>query len=364
MSKSTGKSAPAAKPAKATAASESSLEMSADMRIVGDNNTVLSKKAVAGTWDSPTPEEFLTHLGESLKAPPLERCIIRFLQDHQESGNILASRVTKSFKDGGMPESKVWGGADAVTFARDDELLDGPMGGYRNEGVKWASFGAPITFWHWPLGTSDMVSGSWCWEVTGNEDGDWDDAALTGLLTAVGAMTAYATRRLFKNGHPSKVWVVRVDEAGDDKGVDHTINGLKFTFHHRCALCGRGPPWVSYHDHVQCPLMGTMNKVREHLGYEPMHAEDGCVIRKDALRPMDVEKEYKELRKTLEDLEKRVKQCEQLIETLQGKKRKGGAAPDADAPPSKKQKKNKDASKEEKKAGPSKPKPGKGGGKA
>ena len=44
--------------------------------------------------------------------------------------------------------------------------------------------------------------------------------------------------------------------------------GLKFEARKRCAFCSISPPWSSYHDHAQCPYLGTLNKVRENLRIE------------------------------------------------------------------------------------------------
>ena len=44
--------------------------------------------------------------------------------------------------------------------------------------------------------------------------------------------------------------------------------GVKFTFIYQCRFCSIFPLWALYHNHIQYPYVGTLNKIRENLEYE------------------------------------------------------------------------------------------------
>jgi len=101
---------------------------------------------------------------------------------------------------------------------------------------------------------------------------------------------------------------------------------------YRCAFCMRGPPYADYHDHTQCPLVGTMNKIREQGGYSLIKVDDKALDLTLTKSTDDTERRVKTLETRMIDLEKRVLK----LEPKTAKKR---AASDADkSPPAKKKK--------------------------
>jgi hypothetical protein len=138
------------------------------------------------------------------------------------------------------------------------------------------------------------------------------------------------------NGKPTSVWTIRCTDADLDSCVDVvTQTGgkeTKWKLVKRCAFCMRGPPFADFHDHTQCPLVGTMNKIREQGGFSIIKVEGGALNLELVKSSDDTERKIKALETRVVELEKRVSK----LEPKTAKKR---AASDADkSPPAKKKK--------------------------
>lgn len=116
--------------------------------------------------------------------------------------------------------------------------------------------------------------------------------------------------------------------------------------------------WATPHDHVQCPYIGTLNKVRSHLGILPIKVEDGKLVLPRQKVPVNVEEQLKELFTKVADLDKRLAAVEKKPDP-KGKKREHPDDSPAKAQPAKKVKQEKG---EKEKKGGKKADKGKGEG--
>lgn len=174
-----------------------------------------------------------------------------------------------------------------------------------------------------------------------------------------------------KDSKPTNKYVLRIFQAnGFASGRGNfSAGGFNLVSTPRCGYCSRGAPFVKDHHHSKCPLVETMNKTRERLGYTKLEYKDQVWVRLDTKVAVD-------LSKVVEALGKRVGALELEVATLkkapqvQGKKRKGAEAAQAaeastsQAPPKKKAKKAKKGKKEEAPKPEAKAAKGKGKGKA
>ena len=128
--------------------------------------------------------------------------------------------------------------------------------------------------------------------------------------------------------------------------ADHTFEGGEFKWNPVCAFCFRGGSLDSPHTAEQCPLAGSINKVRAHAGYIPMERRGGEWVRVDTMVEMDVVKEVKELKAKVADLRKELdalkgqkgSKAKEVPKASSSKRKADAAAP---APPSKKSKTDK-----------------------
>lgn len=106
---------------------------------------------------------------------------------------------------------------------------------------------------------------------------------------------------------PTNRYMLRcLRDENPDKAVTLTIGGRKLLYAARCSFCMRSGPWGVAHDHSVCPLLVSMNKVRERAGYEPIVVSGGCVVRNDAKKTVNLQLSVGEVEKRLEQLEIRV----------------------------------------------------------
>lgn len=59
------------------------------------------------------------------------------------------------------------------------------------------------------------------------------------------------------------------------------------------------------HNHTECPLVGTMNKLREQAGFKPITVVDDTLLISNEKAFLDVEKVVKALKMRVDALEKR-----------------------------------------------------------
>ncbi|KAI0630913.1 hypothetical protein C8Q77DRAFT_1159630 [Trametes polyzona] len=168
-----------------------------------------------------------------------------------------------------------------------------------------------------------------------------------------------------KKDRASKRWAVRVAWKAPVEGIlgEHldfeAPGGLKSEACLRCAFCSISPPWSSYHDHAQCPYLGTLNKVREHLHVEhAMVLADNRIRLTCAQKPIELKVFLAEDKKWKAEIERKVGE---LTATLKGGK-KHKSADDAPGPskPAKMPKKEKREKAPGKQEGGSKDTKGKG----
>ena len=77
------------------------------------------------------------------------------------------------------------------------------------------------------------------------------------------------------------------------------------------ALCLERPKSSQFHDHVQCPLVGTLNKIRAQGEIKPLTFElGGMLVRSDEKVDLDVSKEVRMLKETVKSLADRLKKLE------------------------------------------------------
>ena len=79
----------------------------------------------------------------------------------------------------------------------------------------------------------------------------------------------------------------------------------------QCALCLERPKNGQFHDHVQCPLVGTLNKIRAQGELKPLtFGLGGMLGRSDEKVDLDVSKEVRLLKETVKSLADRLGKLE------------------------------------------------------
>ncbi|KAI0819761.1 hypothetical protein BC628DRAFT_1342022 [Trametes gibbosa] len=209
------------------------------------------------------------------------------LQVHPPSTVALVAKTKGATVCDGWDGGKAYVPCSFLVFpdTRLEAKVDKPVAGTRVVEYDHLILGEVRGFWPPPvqMATADGRA-SRCWEVTAptaGTDGKWEieEGALAELKEQVGGIAVVVFRLRNKKGKPSKRWVVRIVWGPQGNGVVaphldfEATGGIKFEVRLRCALCSISPPWSSYHDHAQCPLLGTLNKVRENLRYEHIRVE-------------------------------------------------------------------------------------------
>jgi hypothetical protein len=181
---------------------------------------------------------------------------------------------------------------------------------------------------------------------------------------------------------PTFAWGLRAAKEGGFAEEDVVVEQATLEWDPHCSFCGRGAPLESPHTHLKCPFVATQNKIRAHSDHLPLVIEDGIVVRKDELVPIDYSLTLRELRSAIASLQNRVDVLEKAAgvknkdtaeSSKEGKKdgKKGGANPGGDVKGSKKgkEKANESVQASGSTSGKEKPKPqgkkkgGKKGGK-
>lgn len=253
----------------------------------------------------------------------------------------------RSFKSGPFPKSDTLY-TTCLLWQRASELLEDEKGSFRFEGPDFISYGNPLAFWPPPMKRSGAYA-SKCWEF---EVADFSSEAAKTMMMALG-ITAGAVFRKCKphalltylladfitlvdeESTPLHAFYLRVVESDkevkDSFVLDIGDAKVELKYVPRCHLCGRGSLYNESHDAVQCPLLGTMNKVRAQQGLVPLTIKDGAVLRVDREVSIDAAKEIKKLRERVVALEDAVKKLSDVKGDKQ-KDAKGKRKADDSAP--------------------------------
>ena len=79
----------------------------------------------------------------------------------------------------------------------------------------------------------------------------------------------------------------------------------------QCALCIERPKSGQFRDHVQCPLVGILNKIRAQGEIKPLTFKlGGMLVRSDEKVDLDVSKEVRVLKETVKSLADRLEKLE------------------------------------------------------
>jgi len=134
--------------------------------------------------------------------------------------------------------------------------------------------------------------------------------------------------------------------VGSQEEIDlgHGVTG-KAVWAPQCALCLERPGGMGSHDHQQCPLVGTLNKIRQQGELEPLRFDHGVLQRQDEKIALDMPKEVRALKAIIALFEERLKKVEAHSAAAapnsgQGQKRKQESGGSPNAPPAKKNKGN------------------------
>lgn len=162
-------------------------------------------------------------------------------------------------------------------------------------------------------------------------------------------------------GRPTHTWYLKALGVPKEARCNDTVElGDELTGEYvgtmvyapQCALCLERPAGVPSHDHVQCPLLGTLNKLRAQGELQALtFSSTGALVRKDEKTDLDIPKEVRRMRDGYAGLASEVAKLKELVATLVAK---------GSAPPQGQGKKRKPE--EATQAGPSNAKKGKGGG--
>ncbi|KZT63147.1 hypothetical protein DAEQUDRAFT_770869 [Daedalea quercina L-15889] len=252
--------------------------------------------------------------------------VVRFFQELKYGSKAIIPRAIAGMEAEEYDPAIVFAGQHTAHFAQSELKGGDPTGSLRSDGIDHALMGKTVAFWPPPL-TSALVSGSasWAWEVEGDlEKSNWGlSKELWGKLKErLGDPEAVAFRVYTVKEKPTKRWIVRAPKAALSKAVDWTEGDTSIKFVHCCAFCSQSPPWAAYHDQKDCPVLKTINKVRDNEGFSPAVVdESGRIVLGREKKPIDIEALRKELLADIADLKKRVKTLEDK-DSQQGKKRK------------------------------------------
>jgi hypothetical protein len=78
----------------------------------------------------------------------------------------------------------------------------------------------------------------------------------------------------------------------------------------QCAFCLERPGGIGLHGHVQCPLVGTINKIRQQGELKPLTFSEGVLTREDEKVDLDVTKEVRAMKVAFALLQDRISKLE------------------------------------------------------
>ncbi|KAI9452943.1 hypothetical protein HD554DRAFT_2258452 [Boletus coccyginus] len=239
------------------------------------------------------------------------------------------------------------GALDSWTRKDDAKMLEEAKGvHHRYQGADSMLMAAPLAIWPPPLelvrpGELIGESASVCWEVR------FDKYACKDALLG--------WSKPDPKGRPTHTWFLKalgvraserhnMDEVEVGSMDDGTLCTGRAVYAPQCALCLERPGGSGSHEHSQCPLIGTLNKIRQQGELEPLRFQDGVLVRKDDKVPLDATKEIRALKVLIARFEERLAKLEAPGPQAgpsgpppsKGKKRKQEAGGSGNAPPAKK----------------------------
>ncbi|TFY51974.1 hypothetical protein EVJ58_g10273 [Rhodofomes roseus] len=279
-------------------------------------------------WQGEPPT--MTSFGWSTRAFVEAMCgggvTVRFFQELKYGSKAIVPRAIAGMEAEVYDPASLFADQHTILFANSKLKGGDPTGSLRVDGFDHALMGSTGAFWPPPLASALAIgTASWAWEVEGlDEEDNWGigDVAWAGMKGWLGDPNACAFRVYSVKGKTTKRWIVRSTRATPNHAVDHKEGETSFKFVKCCAFCSRSPPWVQYHDHKDCSILGSINKVRDNEGYLPAEVDiSGRIVMGREKKPIDIEALRKELMAEVADLKKRVKALEDK-EATPGKKRK------------------------------------------
>ncbi|KAI1782194.1 hypothetical protein LXA43DRAFT_1104573 [Ganoderma leucocontextum] len=262
--------------------------------------------------------------------------VIRFLQGAEHGSGKLVRKSLDAFQsdyfDGGYTfRTERFTAFHPITSLKAESA--GKVG-LRPEGIDHALVGNRLMFWPPPTQAADITSqASWAWEVDGSDEdtdlGGVEADAVKHLEATIGS--AVILFRLYSRGNrASRRWLARptgpctmaapVDVTWTEP-VEADAEERVFRAVRRCALCSISSLYLAGHDHVQCPYIGTLDKVRGTLGFLKIGIKDGVLSFPREKAPVDYGKRISDIEANFADLSKRLKALEDAAK-VDSKKRK------------------------------------------
>jgi hypothetical protein len=112
----------------------------------------------------------------------------------------------------------------------------------------------------------------------------------------------------------------------EDFGWKANEDPIKFTakWAPQCAFCLERPAGGVSHTHTQCPLIGTLNKIRAQASIKPLSFNQGVLVRLDDKVDLDLPKEVRTLLDKVSSLLERMDKLEKAASTSGGPSNPGG----------------------------------------
>ncbi|KAF8119452.1 hypothetical protein EV363DRAFT_1462231 [Boletus edulis] len=249
---------------------------------------------------------------------------------------------------------------DIWTRKGGDKVLEDAKGiHHRYQGANSMLMASPLAIWPPPLELvtprGDGAEGaSDCWEVRFNRTPLGEE--LMGI--AMGTMTEKDWkgvtwfRKADALGRPTETWFLKalnVDVSSRRNETfkwgpnDNMLVG-NAVWAPQCAICLERPGGAGNHEHTQCPLVGTLNKIRQQGELKPLRFLGRTLFREDEKVDLDMPTEMRAMKVTIARLEERLDKLEKAHAASaapphssgQGKKRKPEDGGNSGAPPAKK----------------------------
>lgn len=301
------------------------------------------------------------------EAKPSIAIVFKHLLAPAEQAEVEIFRaLLKVITVGRMPkvtEGVAYGDAVDVWSRKQGEMLEDAKGvHHRYQGADSELMASPLAVWPPPieLVSPDMEAAegaSVCWEVKFNRAPSYqelrDYAAGTLSDKEWKGTTWFRKGEWFElshfgfksngrfladpQGRPTTTWflkaldVQKTDRANFEIEIgpeDDLLNGT-LTYAPQCAFCLERPGGEGTHEHFQCPLLGTLNKLRQQGELKPLRFSNGVLVREDVKVDLDLPKVVRAMLAEVADLKVRLDKVEKANPATaanapsgQGKKRK------------------------------------------
>ena len=119
-------------------------------------------------------------------------------------------------------------------------------------------------------------------------------------------------------GRPTTTWFLKAMSVNSEDMVNFTIKvgsaedplEGSCTWAPQCAFCLERPGGIGTHTHFQCPLLGTVNKIRQQGELKPLTFVEGVLVREDEKVALDLTKEVRAMKAAFALLQDRVSKLE------------------------------------------------------